>query len=145
MHSFLTETKIRILLIIAGVLTSSMLLITLAPVQYFPLFFAIDISPDIAIDNNSELLVFVIQSWSFLIFMLGMGLIVSAFNKRFRLTCVLFAGFSKVFFVSLILLNSELVLPGFLLTVVVDSIFGLLLLGLGLFGVTNNESDLFSR
>ena len=140
MHSFLTETKIRILLIISGGLTSSMLLITLSPVQYFPLFFAIDIDSERVF---FDLMVFIIRSWSFLIFLLGVALFVSSFDKRFRLTSVLFAGISKVFFVSLILLNSELLLPGFLLTLIIDCIFGILLLGIGWSGLANKESKLF--
>lgn len=146
MHSLLTETKIRILLVIAGVLTSSMLLITLDPAQYFSLFFAIDI--DVSLNNGSELLVvdlmvFIFRSWGFLIFLLGMGLLVSVFDKRFRLTSVLIAGVSKVFFVMLILAHSDLVLPGFLFTLIVDSVLATLLLGLGLVGLTELKSSLF--
>ena len=134
MNLLINEQSQRLIFIISGALTSSMLLITISPQHFFEAFFGMTLihgSYSLETTVSAELILFLARSWSFLIFLLGASLLLSVFVSRVRLVSSLLAGLSKLFFVGLILFYSELVLPGFLLTLVVDAVFGLMLTLLG--------------
>jgi hypothetical protein len=121
-----SERVLKAILLIAGLITSSMLLITIAPNVLFPLFFGLEI--DFGSEIGTPLLEFVVRSWSFLIFLIGAALIFAVFDARFRLPICLLAGISKLFFAGLIISYRDLVLSGFMSTLIIDAIFGLLLI-----------------
>ena len=134
MNLLTNEQSQRLIFIISGALTSSMLLITISPQHFFDAFFGMTLiqgpySPETTV--SVELILFLVRSWSFLIFLLGTSLLLSAFVSRLRIVSSLLAGLSKLFFVGLILSYSAFLLPGFLLTLVIDAVFGLILTILG--------------
>ncbi|NQZ51521.1 MAG: hypothetical protein HRT95_15520 [Moritella sp.] len=107
-------TKIKWIMIIAGLLTCSMIFAVFAPQAALISMFGEAIS-----DPLGEV---VVRSWGFLIFLMGVLLIYGAFKPVYRNLSLVIVGISKIAFISLILIFGEQYIEKSAVTIIFDSI-----------------------
>ena len=107
-------TKIKWIMIIAGLLTCSMIFPVFAPQAALISMFGEAIS-----DPLGEV---VVRSWGFLIFLMGVLLIYGAFKPVYRNLSLIIVGISKIAFISLILIFGEQYIEKSAVTIIFDSI-----------------------
>ena len=107
-------TKIKWIMIIAGLLTCSMIFAVFAPQAALISMFGEAIS-----DPLGEV---VVRSWGFLIFLMGVLLIYGAFKPVYRNLSLVIVGISTIAFISLILIFGEQYIEKSAVTIIFDSI-----------------------
>ena len=107
-------TKIKWIMVIAGLLTCSMIFAVFAPQAALISMFGEAIS-----DPLGEV---VVRSWGFLIFLMGVLLIYGAFKPVYRNLSLVIVGISKIAFISLILIFGEQYIEKSAVTIIFDSI-----------------------
>ena len=107
-------TKIKWVMIIAGLLTCSMIFAVFAPQAALISMFGEAIS-----DPLGEV---VVRSWGFLIFLMGVLLIYGAFKPVYRNLSLVIVGVSKIAFISLIVIFGEQYIEKSAVTIIFDSI-----------------------
>jgi hypothetical protein len=112
--------NIKWVMMISGALTATML---------FGLF-----APQVAVESmfgatfSGPLETLIIRSWSSLIGLIGIVLLYGAFNERYRVFCISIAAFSKVVFVTLVLIYGQAFLATAAPAIVMDCLVILLAL-----------------
>jgi hypothetical protein len=112
--------NIKWVMMISGALTTTML---------FGLF-----APQVAVESmfgatfSGPLETLIIRSWSSLIGLIGIVLLYGAFNERYRVFCISIAAFSKVVFVTLVLIYGQAFLATAAPAIVMDCLVILLTL-----------------
>jgi hypothetical protein len=112
--------NIKWVMMISGALTTTML---------FGLF-----APQVAVESmfgatfSGPLETLIIRSWSSLIGLIGIVLLYGAFNERYRVFCISIAAFSKVVFVTLVLIYGQAFLATAAPAIVMDCLVILLAL-----------------
>ena len=107
-------TKIKWIMVIAGLLTCSMISAVFAPQAALISMFGEAIS-----DPLGEV---VVRSWGFLIFLMGVLLIYGAFKPVYRNLSLVIVGISKIAFISLIVIFGEQYIEKSAVTIIFDSI-----------------------
>ena len=107
-------TKIKWIMIIAGLLTCSMIFAVFAPQAALISMFG-----DAITEPLGEVIV---RSWGFLIFLMGVLLIYGAFKPVYRNLSLVIVGISKIAFISLILIFGEQYIEKSAVTIIFDSI-----------------------
>ncbi|EDM66810.1 hypothetical protein PE36_13192 [Moritella sp. PE36] len=107
-------TKIKWIMVIAGLLTCSMIFAVFAPQAALISMFGEAIS-----DPLGEV---VVRSWGFLIFLMGVLLIYGAFKPVYRNLSLVIVGISKIAFISLIVIFGEQYIEKSAVTIIFDSI-----------------------
>ena len=107
-------TKIKWVMIIAGLLTCSMIFAVFAPQAALISMFG-----DAITEPLGEVIV---RSWGFLIFLMGVLLIYGAFKPVYRNLSLVIVGISKIAFISLILIFGEQYIEKSAVTIIFDSI-----------------------
>jgi hypothetical protein len=108
-------THIKGLMLLAGALTSTMLLAAIAPHMALQATFGDTVQGPLA-----EL---VVRSWGALVALVGAMLVYGAYHPAQRVLVLVVAGISKLMFVGLILAQGSRYLGSAGLTVVVDGLF----------------------
>ncbi|MBL1417107.1 MAG: hypothetical protein COA76_10705 [Moritella sp.] len=107
-------TKIKWIMVIAGLLTCSMIFAVFAPQAALISMFGEAISEPLG-----EV---VVRSWGFLIFLMGVLLIYGAFKPVYRNLSLVIVGISKIAFISLIVIFGEQYIEKSAVTIIFDSI-----------------------
>ena len=107
-------TKIKWIMVIAGLLTCSMIFAVFAPQAALISMFG-----DAITEPLGEV---VVRSWGFLIFLMGVLLIYGAFKPVYRNLSLVIVGISKIAFISLILIFGEQYIEKSAVTIIFDSI-----------------------
>ena len=107
-------TKIKWIMVIAGLLTCSMIFAVFAPQAALISMFGEAIS-----DPLGEV---VVRCWGFLIFLMGVLLIYGAFKPVYRNLSLVIVGISKIAFISLIVIFGEQYIEKSAVTIIFDSI-----------------------
>ena len=107
-------TKIKWIMVIAGLLTCSMIFAVFAPQAALISMFGAAITEPLG-----EVIV---RSWGFLIFLMGVLLIYGAFKPVYRNLSLVIVGISKIAFISLILIFGEQYIEKSAVTIIFDSI-----------------------
>lgn len=107
-------TNIKWIMIIAGLLTCSMIFAVFAPQAALISMFG-----DAITEPLGEV---VVRSWGFLIFLMGVLLIYGAFKPVYRNLSLVIVGISKIAFISLIVIFGEQYIEKSAVTIIFDSI-----------------------
>jgi hypothetical protein len=91
--------NIKWVMMISGALTATMFYGVFAPQAAVESMFGVSFS--------GPLETLILRSWSSLVGLIGLVLLYGAFNERYRVFCISIAAFSKVVFVSLVLIYGQ--------------------------------------
>ncbi|WP_411746447.1 hypothetical protein [Reinekea sp.] len=107
-------TNIKWIMVVAGVLTCSMIFAVLAPQAVLISMFGETLTEPLA-----EV---VVRSWGFLIFLMGALLIYGAFRPAYRNLSLVIVSLSKIAFISIILIFGVQYIEKTAVTLILDSI-----------------------
>jgi hypothetical protein len=107
-------------MVIAGLLTCSMIIAVFAPQAALISMFGESLTEPLA--------QVIVRSWGFLIFLIGTLLIYGAYKPVYRNLALVIASISKIAFISLIIVFGTQYIDKSLLTIVIDSVLILIFL-----------------
>lgn len=112
--------NIKWIMLIAGLLTCSMIFAVFAPQAALISMFGESLTEPLA--------QVIVRSWGFLIFLVGALLIYGAFKPVYRNLALVIASISKIAFISLIVVFGTQYIDKALLTIVLDSVLTIIFL-----------------
>jgi len=107
-------TNIKWIMVIAGLLTCSMIFAVFAPQAALISMFGEALTEPLA--------QVVVRSWGFLIFLMGVLLIYGAFEPVYRNLCLVIVSLSKVAFIAILLIFGNQYIGASAVTLILDSI-----------------------
>ncbi|NQZ20857.1 MAG: hypothetical protein HRT53_02280 [Colwellia sp.] len=107
-------TNIKWIMVIAGLLTCSMIFAVFAPEAALISMFGETLTEPLA--------QIIVRSWGFLIFLMGTLLIYGAYNPEYRNLTLVIAGISKLAFITIIVIYGPQYIEKSTITIILDSV-----------------------
>jgi hypothetical protein len=107
-------TNIKWIMVIAGLLTCSMIFAVFAPQAALISMFGESLSEPLA--------QVIVRSWGFLVFLMGVLLIYGAFEPVYRNLCLIIVSLSKIAFISIVIIFGVQYIESSAVTLILDSI-----------------------